>query len=159
MSVNKVTIMGRLGKEPELKYTPSGMAVCSLTVATSEAWKDKSGQKQERTEWHKIVVWGRLAELCNQYLTKGRQVYLEGALQTRSWDDKNGQKRYTTEIVAKTVQFIGANSSKDSNQGKSQEGKPQGKSNNQQEDMMDMGGDDNYDIMVDPDFSSDDIPF
>nr|MBP9674873.1 single-stranded DNA-binding protein [Bacteriovoracaceae bacterium] len=108
MSVNKVIILGRLGQDPELKHTPSGAAVCNFSVATSENWTDKtSGQKQEKTEWHRIVVWGKLAELCNQYLSKGRQVFLEGRLQTRSWDDKDGQKRYTTEINATTIQFIG----------------------------------------------------
>ena len=107
MSVNKVLLLGRLGKDPELKYTPSGVAVCSFSIATSEAWQDKAGQKQERVEWTNIVVWNKLAELCNQYLSKGRQAYIEGSLQTRSWDDKDGNKRYTTEIVAKTVQFLG----------------------------------------------------
>ena len=109
MSVNKVILLGRLGQDPELKYTPAGMAVCNFSVATSESWSDKtSGQKQEKTEWHRIVVWGKLAELCGQYLAKGRQAYIEGSLQTRSWDAKDGQKKYTTEIVARTVQFIGA---------------------------------------------------
>ena len=107
MSVNRVTILGRLGQDTELKYTPSGSAVCNFSVATSESWTDKSGQKQEKTEWHRIVVWGKLAELCNQYLGKGKQCYIEGKLQTRSWDDKDGQKRYTTEILANTVQFLG----------------------------------------------------
>lgn len=109
MSVNKVIILGRLGQDPELKHTPGGMAVCNFSLATTESWTDKAGQKQERTEWHRIVVWGKLAELCNQYLAKGRQAFVEGVLQTRSWDDKSGQKRYTTEINAKTVQFIGGN--------------------------------------------------
>lgn len=106
MSLNKVMIIGRLGQDPELKYTPGGAAVCNFSVATSESWTDKSGQKQEKTEWHRIVVWGKLAELCNQYLGKGRQAFIEGKLQTRSWDDKEGQKRYTTEIMANTVQFL-----------------------------------------------------
>lgn len=107
MSVNKVILLGRLGQDPELKYTPGGAAVCNFSLATTEAWTDKSGQKQEKTEWHRVVVWGKLAELCNQYLAKGRQAFLEGRLQTRSWDDKDGNKRYTTEILASTVQFIG----------------------------------------------------
>ena len=98
MSVNKVILLGRLGQDPELKYTPTGMAVCNFSLATSEKWKDKAGQDQERTEWHRVVVWGKIAELCNQYLAKGRQAYLEGSLQTRSWDDKDGNKRYTTII-------------------------------------------------------------
>ena len=86
MSVNKVIVLGRLGQDPEMKYTPSGSAVTNFSVATSESWTDKSGQKQERTEWHRIVVWGRLAEISNQYLAKGRQVYIEGRLQTRQWE-------------------------------------------------------------------------
>jgi single-strand DNA-binding protein len=106
MSLNKVMIIGRLGQDPELKYTPGGAAVCNFSVATSESWTDKAGQKQEKTEWHRIVVWGKLAELCNQYLAKGRQAFIEGKLQTRSWEDKEGQKKYTTEIMANTVQFL-----------------------------------------------------
>ncbi len=107
MSVNKVILLGRLGQDPELKYTPGGSPVCNFSLATTESWTDKSGQKQEKTEWHRVVVWGKLAELCNQYLAKGRQAFLEGRLQTRAWDDKDGNKRYTTEILASTVQFIG----------------------------------------------------
>lgn len=107
MSVNKVILLGRLGQDPELKYTPGGSPVCNFSLATTESWTDKSGQKQEKTEWHRIVVWGKLAELCNQYLAKGRQAFLEGRLQTRDWTDKDGNKRYTTEILASTVQFIG----------------------------------------------------
>lgn len=118
MSVNKVILLGRLGQDPELKYTPGGSAVCNFSLATTESWTDKQGQKQEKTEWHRVVVWGKLAELCNQYLAKGRQAFLEGRLQTRSWDDKDGNKRYTTEILASTVQFIGgasAGATKDNN--------------------------------------------
>ncbi|MBK9293361.1 MAG: single-stranded DNA-binding protein [Oligoflexia bacterium] len=107
--VNKVIIVGRLGGDPELRYTPGGQAVARLSVATSENWTDKQGQKQERTEWHRVVVWGKLAEICGQHLSKGRQVYVEGRLQTRSWDDKtSGQKKYSTEINAQTVQFLGS---------------------------------------------------
>lgn len=107
MSVNKVILVGRLGQNPEVRYTPSGAAVANFSVATNESWTDKSGQKQERTEWHRVVVWGKLAELCNQYLAKGRQVYVEGRLQTRQWQDKDGQTKYTTEVQAQTVQFLG----------------------------------------------------
>lgn len=117
MSVNKVILIGRLGNNPEIRYTPSGAAVANFNIATSENWNDKSGQKQERTEWHRIVVWGKLAELCNQYLTKGRQVFIEGRLQTRQWDDKDGNKRYTTEIVANTVQFLGSNANQGASAG------------------------------------------
>jgi single-strand DNA-binding protein len=109
--VNKVIIIGRLGQDPEVRYTPNGQAVANFTVATSENWTDKtSGNKQERTEWHRIVVWGRLAELCKDYLKKGRQVYIDGRLQTRNWDDRDGKKRYITEIVANTIQFLGSSS-------------------------------------------------
>jgi len=107
MSVNKVILIGRLGQDPELKYTPAGQAVTTFSLATSEMWNDKNGQRQERTEWHRIVVWGKTAENCSKYLGKGRQVFVEGRLQTRSWD-KDGQKHYTTEIIANTVQFLGA---------------------------------------------------
>jgi single-strand DNA-binding protein len=106
--VNKVIVVGRLGADPELKYTSGGQAVTRLSVATSETWTDKSGERQERTEWHRVVVWGKPAEACGKHLAKGRQVYLEGRLQTKSWEDKEGQKRYTTEIVASTVQFLGS---------------------------------------------------
>ncbi|MFZ3229400.1 MAG: single-stranded DNA-binding protein [Pseudobdellovibrio sp.] len=106
--VNKVIIVGRLGQDPEMKAVGQGATVTRISVATSENWVDKSGQKQERTEWHRVVVWGKLAEICGKYLSKGRQVYVEGKLQTRSWED-NGQKKYSTEIVASTVQFLGSN--------------------------------------------------
>ncbi len=104
--VNKVILVGRLGADPEVKAIGSGSTVARLNLATSETWV-KDGQKQERTEWHRITVWGKLAEICGKHLTKGRQVYVEGKLQTRSWEDQQGQKRYATEIVASTVQFLG----------------------------------------------------
>lgn len=107
--VNKVIIVGRLGADPEVKTVTSGQTVCRLSVATSENWTDRDGQKQERTEWHRIVIWGRMAEVCGQHLSKGRQVYLEGRMQTRSWEDQQGQKKYTTEVIANTVQFLGSN--------------------------------------------------
>jgi len=106
-SVNKAIILGNLGRDPELRHTPGGKAVATLRVATNEVWTDQSGERQERTEWHTIVVWGRQAENCNQYLKKGRTVYVEGRLATRKWQDKDGKDRYTTEIVADRVQFIG----------------------------------------------------
>lgn len=105
--VNKVIVLGRLGADPEVKNISASSTVARLSVATSENWTDREGQKQERTEWHRVVVWGKLAELCGKYLTKGRQVYIEGRLQTRSWEDQQGQKKYSTEIVANTVQFLG----------------------------------------------------
>lgn len=122
-SVNKVILMGNLGKEPELKYTSGGQAVCRFPIATSERWKDKSsGQMQEKTEWHNVVVWGKQGENCNQYLQKGRPVYLEGRIQTRSWDDKDGNKRYTTEVIAQSVQFLGGGRSSDSQSSSSSSG-------------------------------------
>ncbi len=105
--VNKVILIGNLGADPEVRFTPAGAAVANFRIATNESWVDKNQQKQERTEWHRIVVWGKLAELCGEYLKKGRQAYIEGRLQTREWTDKEGKKNYTTEIVANTVQFLG----------------------------------------------------
>lgn len=106
--VNKVIIVGRLGANPEVRKVSSGQSVAHFNVATSENWTDQKGEKQERTEWHRIVVWGKLADICGQHLSKGRQVYVEGRLTTRQWEDKQGQKRYTTEIVGNTVQFLGS---------------------------------------------------
>jgi single-strand DNA-binding protein len=105
--VNKVILVGHLGADPEMRYTQGGAGVCELRVATNETWNDKNGQRQERTEWHRVVVWGKLAELCSKFLSKGRLVYVEGRLRTRSWDDKDGNKRYTTEVIASDVQFLG----------------------------------------------------
>jgi single-strand DNA-binding protein len=107
-SVNKVILVGRLGRDPELKYTASGTPFCRFSMATDDSWNDKgTGERQERTEWHNIVAWDRLAEICNQYLTKGRLVYIEGALQTREWDDQEGNKRKTTEIRARDMVLLG----------------------------------------------------
>jgi single-strand DNA-binding protein len=105
--VNKVILVGHLGADPDMRYTPSGQGVCELRLATSESWNDKNGQRQERTEWHRIVVWGKRAEVCSKYLSKGRQVFVEGRIQTRTYDDKDGNKRYITEIIANDVQFLG----------------------------------------------------
>lgn len=104
--VNKVIILGNVGADPELRYTPGGAAVTNFNIATNESWTDNNSEKQERTEWHRIVVWGRLAEICNQYLRKGSKVYVEGRLQTRSWEGQDGQKRYTTEVVAREMQML-----------------------------------------------------
>ena len=143
--VNKVIIVGRLGADPELKTVTGGQSVARLSLATSESWTDKQGQKQERTEWHLVVVWGKLAELCGKYLSKGRQAYIEGRLQTRSWEDQQGQKKYATEVVANTVQFLGGGAS-------------EGRVNNQQ-----SGGDNSFptqDFGPEPSFdNSDEIPF
>jgi single-strand DNA-binding protein len=105
--VNKVILIGNLGRDPEVRYTQSGSAVATLNIATSESWKDQSGQRQEKTEWHKVVVWQRLAEIAKEYLSKGQKVYIEGRIQTRSWDDREGNKRYTTEIVANQMLMLG----------------------------------------------------
>ncbi len=147
--VNKVIIIGRLGQDPETKAVGQGATVTRLNVATSETWIGKDGQKQERTEWHRISVWGKLAEICGKYLSKGRQVYVEGRLQTRSWED-NGQKKYSTEIVANTVQFLGsANTENSANTGSSANQSSQG------------GGDINFaDFGPEPTFNqNEDIPF
>jgi single-strand DNA-binding protein len=115
--VNKAIIVGTLGKDPEMRYMPSGSAVANLSVATSEQWKDKqSGEKQERTEWHRVAIFGKLAEIAGEYLRKGSQVYLEGKIQTRKWQDKEGKDRYSTEIVADTMQMLGGKRSDRSQQ-------------------------------------------
>lgn len=106
-SVNKVILIGNLGRDPEIKYTQSGTAVANLSLATNEVWTDKAGQKQERTEWHRVVVWGKQAQVLAEHLSKGKQVYVEGSLQTRSWDDREGNKRNTTEIRAVRVLMLG----------------------------------------------------
>ena len=106
-SLNKVQLIGNLGADPEVRFTPGGAAVANLRLATTERWKDKqSGESKEQTEWHRVVVFGKLAELCREYLAKGRSIYVEGRLQTRSWDDKEGNKKYSTEVVAQTIQFL-----------------------------------------------------
>jgi single-strand DNA-binding protein len=143
--INKVIIVGRLGADPEMKQIGSGSTVTRLNVATSESWTDKqSGQKQEKTEWHRITVWGKLAEICGKHLAKGRQVYVEGRLQTRSWEDQQGQKRYATEIVANTVQFLGSSGERTQNSQSS---------NSSDHDFQDFGPEPSFDQ------SSDDIPF
>ena len=138
-SVNKVILIGNLGRDPELKYTPQQNAVCHFTLATNERWTDKSGAKQERTEWHRIVVWGKQAEICQKYLKKGRQVYIEGTLTTRDWNDKDGNKRSTTEIKALRVQMLGTRS----------EGPEEGREEAAPAPFSEP----------DPEFSDDDIPF
>lgn len=148
--VNKVIIIGRLGQDPEMKAIGQGTTVTRLNVATSEAWTGKDGQKQERTEWHRIVVWGKLAEICGKYLAKGRQVYVEGRLQTNSYE-KNGVKMYSTEIVANTVQFLGSAGADTSTSDRSSAGAAQ----------TQAGGDFNFaDFGPEPSFNqNEDIPF
>lgn len=108
--VNKVIIVGNLGKDPEVRFTPGGRAMARFPVATSEKWTDQDGNRQERTEWHNVVVWGKQAETCGQYLAKGRQVFVEGSLRSRQYDDKDGNRRYITEVVARDVRFLGGGS-------------------------------------------------
>lgn len=117
VGVNKVILIGNLGKDPELRYTPSGQPVATFSLATTERWTDRNGQRQDRTEWHSVVAWGKLGELVNQYLAKGRSAYIEGRITTRSWDDKDGNKRYKTEIVALQVQFLGSTGPSTGSQG------------------------------------------
>ena len=107
MSVNKAILVGRLGRDPETRYTSGGQAVCNFSVATDETYKDRNGERQKRTEWHKIVVWGKQAEIAQQYLRKGSLIFVEGRIQTRQWDDKEGQKRTSTEIVATNFRMLG----------------------------------------------------
>jgi single-strand DNA-binding protein len=106
-SVNKVILMGNLGRDPEVRFMPNGDAVCNFSIATTDTWKDKAGERQEKTEWHNIVMYRRLAEIAGEYLKKGRPVYLEGRLQTRKWQTKEGQDRYTTEVIADSMQMLG----------------------------------------------------
>ena len=153
-SVNKVILVGNLGRDAELRYTPGGAAVATLNMATTEVWNDKAGQRQEKTEWHRIVLWGKTAESLNEYLTKGKQIYVEGRLQTRQWDDKDGNKRYTTEIRGDRVVLLGGGSG--GGRGASGGGSDRGASSS-------GGGGGDYGGGAPPDSSApltdDDIPF
>jgi len=122
-TLNKAMIIGRLGQDPEVRYTQSNTAVATLSVATNERYKDSNGEWQERTEWHRVVAWGRLAEICQQYLKKGSQVYIEGPIQTRQWEDREGQKRYTTEIKALTMTMLDSKDAGNSGQAMSSNNK------------------------------------
>ena len=137
-NVNRVIILGRLTQDVDLKYTATSTAIANVNVATNERWTDKSGEKQEKTEFHRVVVFGKQAENCNQYLSKGSLAYIEGKLQTRSWEDKEGRKMWSTEINANTVQFIG---------GQTTTNKPK------------VEKEQSYDVQVDSDFTSETIPF
>jgi single-strand DNA-binding protein len=110
-SINKVILIGNLGRDPEVRYTPSGTAVANFSIATTENWTNRDGDKESRTEWHRIVAWGRLGEICGEYLSKGKQVYIEGRIQTNEWEDQEGNKRQTKEIVALTMQMLGTRAS------------------------------------------------
>jgi single-strand DNA-binding protein len=136
-SLNKVMLIGNLGADPELRYTPSGAAVANFRMATKDQWTNKEGERQERTEWHRIVAWRKLAETCGEYLHKGSLVYIEGSLQTRDWQDRDGNKRYTTEIIAWRMQML-------DRAGKSPEIEP---------------GEDRFPAEEPPDIPDDDIPF
>ena len=138
-SVNKVLLIGHLGRDPELRYTPGGAAVANFSLATNEAWTDKAGVKQERTEWHRIVVWGKQAEIVGQYLQKGKQVFIEGSLATRDWNDRDGNKRQTTEVRALRVIMLGRG-----------EGRPEGAAGRGEPTEIDLGP---------PPQGEDDIPF
>jgi single-strand DNA-binding protein len=136
-SVNKVILIGNLGRDPETRYMPDGGAITNISIATTETWKDKNGDKQEKTEWHRVAFFGKLAEIAGEYLKKGSQVYVEGRLQTRKWQDKDGQDKYTTEIVANAMQMLGSRQGmggnapdmgdRDSGGGSSQRAAPSGK--------------------------------
>jgi single-strand DNA-binding protein len=182
-SLNKVMIIGRLGRDPELRYTQNGQPVSNFTVATSENYVDRDGNKQEKTEWHRIVVWGKQAEFAANYLGKGRLVFIEGSLQTRQWEDQQGQTRYTTEIKAQRIQFLDSKSDQQGQgydqgqaygnrpqqggyqgqgQGQAQDQGGQGYSNNRKQGSQ--AGPDNYDDDMGPAFPSeaggmDDVPF
>jgi single-strand DNA-binding protein len=156
MSVNKAILVGRLGKDPETRYTPSGQGVCNFNLATDESFKDRNGERQKRTEWHRIVLWGKLAEIAQQYLKKGSLVYIEGRIQTRQWDDKNtGQKRYSTEIVGSTMKMLG---SKGESGGMAAAASASGHSSPDAE-FNQSGADDASSSAPGPDISDEDIPF
>ena len=141
--LNKVMLIGNLGRDPELRYTQNGQAVANFTLATNESWNNKSGEREERTEWHRIVVWGKQAEVARDYLAKGRQLFVEGRIQTREWEDKEGQKRFTTEVIASNFVMLGRRDGGD--------GGPPGPS-------QDSGGSGSSGP-VDPGAGGDDIPF
>jgi len=145
-SVNKVIIVGNVGRDPELRYTQSGQPVASFSIATNERFKDRDGNWKDRTEWHRIVAWARLAEICGEYLRKGSQVYVEGRIQTRDWEDKEGNKRQTTEIVALSMQMLGRRGEGG--------GPPMGG-----DDSQARGGDDPLNQAAPPSGADDEIPF
>ena len=164
--MNKVMLIGNLGKDPEIRYTQAGSAVANFSLATTDRWTDKQGNRQEKTEWHDIVAFDRLADLAQNYLKKGKSIYVEGRLQTRSWEDQQGQKRYRTEVVANVIQFLDSKTS-DGNSGGSRGG--QARSANQQNPGTqgatgesgrdDQGGNSVQASRPDDDFIKDDIPF
>ena len=120
--LNKVQLIGRLGKDPEVKYTPDGTMITKFNIATDESWKDRNGERVQKTEWHRIVVWGKLAEICSKYLVKGKLVFVDGKLQTQTWDDKDGNKRSMTQIVAREMKMLDGNKGQASDDGRGPEG-------------------------------------
>ena len=153
-SVNKVILVGNLGRDSELRYTPGGAAIATLNMATTEVWNDKGGQRQEKTEWHRVVLWGKTAESLNEYLTKGKQIYVEGRLQTRQWDDKDGNKRYTTEIRGDRIVLLGGGSGGGGGRGASGGGSERGGGSSSGGDYGGGPGPDSSAPLTD-----DDIPF
>ncbi|HZT71596.1 MAG TPA: single-stranded DNA-binding protein [Terriglobia bacterium] len=153
-SVNKVILIGRVGRDPEVRYTPSGSPVATFSIATDESFKDRNGQQQQHTEWHRIVAWNKLAEICGEYLTKGKQVYIEGSIRSRQWEDQSGNKRTSYEIIARNMQMLGsrADAERPTAAGASRPVPPQG-----------PASEDRYDAGVEPppegEITDEDIPF
>ncbi len=152
-NLNKVMLIGRLGQDPEIRYTQSGSSVANVTIATNDYWTDKQGGKQERTEWHSLVLWGKLADLAQSYLKKGSQVYVEGRLQTRDWEDQQGQKHYKTEVVVTTMQFL------DSKMSDSSETEYTATPSVQKSDSMPVAPAEASEAPQGDDYIKDDIPF
>ncbi|MDP6319769.1 MAG: single-stranded DNA-binding protein [SAR324 cluster bacterium] len=152
-NLNKVMLIGRLGQDPEIRYTQSGSSVANVTIATNDYWTDKQGGKQERTEWHSLVLWGKLADLAQSYLKKGSQVYVEGRLQTRDWEDQQGQKHYKTEVVVTTMQFL------DSKMSDSSDTEYTATPSAQKSDSMPVGPAEASEAPQGDDYIKDDIPF
>ena len=156
-NLNKVTLIGRLGQDPEIRYTQSGGAVCNATIATNDYWTDKQGEKQERTEWHSLVLWGRLADLAQSYLKKGSQIYVEGRLQTRDWEDQKGQKHFKTEVVVSTMQFLDSRiSDSESTHTEGSSAYSDGTSSSEYSTNTESNS---HDSKQDDDYIKDDIPF
>jgi single-strand DNA-binding protein len=155
MSVNKAILVGRLGKDPETRYTPGGQGVCNFNLATDETYKDRNGERQKRTEWHRIVLWGKLAEIAQQYLKKGTLVYIEGRIQTRQWEDKTtGQKRYSTEIVGNVMRMLSSRGETGATSAPSMGG-----GSSADADFPQVGAEDVSGGAPGPDISDEDIPF
>ena len=148
-SVNKVILVGRLGKDPELSYLPSGQSVAKFTLATNRSYKDKTGERKEETEWHNIVAWGKTGEICAQYLTKGGQAFIEGRIQTRTWEDREGKKRNTTEIIAENVVLLGSRG----------EGSSEGGARTAAPARAARPAEDDFGSAAQPEITDDDIPF